>query len=503
MITDTIQSGDPPYLIGIDLGTSSCKVCAVDASGRPLGTCSAGFPTITPRAGWAEQDPERWIPAVTQATRELLSERSVPPELVGGISLSSAAHIAVLLGADGRPLRNAILWYDQRSQIEVDELKSRQGDEIFRQSHNSVSPTWTLPQLLWIRRQERELWSKVRRVLLSKDYLSSWLTGRKTTDPATALSSMLLDAEAERWSERLLEPLGLTPEVLPQVLPSTEPVGSLTAPAARELGIPAGVPVINGTLDSAAETYGAGVVRAGDCLLRLATAGGIHLVVDGPRPHPRLITYPHPLPPLWYSQAGTNSCTSALHWVFSTIGSDRPRTFQEWDSTVAAIPPGAEGLFFHPYLSGERCPYWDSRLRASFTGATFSHRPEHFVRAAYEGTAFSLRDALTVLDDLGVRRGTITAVGGGTAGSLWTQIVCDVIGETLHVSRGTDSAYGTALLGLVGIGLYSDVSQPLARSKQETQILSPDPKRKERYSSLFNLYLEIQQKLQPVYHTKI
>ncbi len=324
MTTNKLQPGDPPYLIGIDLGTSSCKVCAVDVSGRPLGTRSAGFPTVTPRAGWAEQDPERWAPAVTQATRQLLSESSFSPERIGGISLSSAAHIAVLLDAEGCPLRNAILWYDQRSQNEVDELRSRQGDEIFRQSHNRVSPTWTLPQLLWIRRQEGDLWSKMRRVFLSKDYLSSWLTGRQTTDPATALSSMLFDPEAGRWSERLLEPLGLPPEALPQVLPSTAPVGSLTATAAQELGIPAGVPVINGTLDSAAETYGAGVVRAGDCLLRLATAGGIHLVVDGPRPHPGLITYPHPLPPLWYSQAGTNSCTSALHWVFGTVGSNRP-----------------------------------------------------------------------------------------------------------------------------------------------------------------------------------
>ena len=421
-------------------------------------------------------------------------------ELVGGISLSSAAHIAVLLDADGRPLRNAILWYDQRSHHEVDELRSSQGDEIFRLSNNSISPTWTLPQLLWVRRQERDLWPKIHRVLLSKDYLSNWLTGQLTTDPATALSSMLFDAQAGDWSERLLEPLGLAPEVLPRVLPSTSPVGSLTATAAQQLGLPAGVPVINGTLDSAAETYGAGVVRAGDCLLRLATAGGMHLVVDGPRPHPQLITYPHPLPPLWYLQAGTNSCTSALHWVFGTVGSDRPRTFQEWDETVESIPLGAEGLFFHPYLSGERCPYWDSRLRASFTGATFNHGPAHFIRAAYEGTAFSLRDAMTVLDDLGVRRGTITAVGGGTAGRLWAQIVCDVLGETLHISRLTDSAYGAALLGLVGIGLYSDVSQPLARSKQETEVLSPDPERKQRYTALFSLYREIQQKLQPVYH---
>ena len=239
---------------------------------------------------------------------------------------------------------------------------------------------------------------------------------------------------------------------------------------------------------------------AGDCLLRLATAGGIHLVLEAPHPHPGLITYPHPVSPLWYSQAGTNSCTSALHWVFRTVGSSRPGTFQEWDASVEAVPQGAEGLFFHPYLSGERCPYWDGRLRASFTGATFSHRPEHFVRAAYEGTAFSLRDALGVLDDLGGRRGTITVVGGGTAGRLWTRIVCDVLGKTLQVSRVTDSAYGAALLGLVGIGLYSDVSQPLAGSRQELEVVSPDPERARGYTAFFDRYREIQQKLQPVYH---
>ena len=162
------------------------------------------------------------------------------------------------------------------------------------------------------------------------------------------------------------------------------------------------MPVINGTLDSAAETYGAG----GDSARRLPAAAG-HGWRDPPGPGrgaaliPGLITYPHPVSPLWYSQAGTNSCTSALQWVFRSVGSGRPGTFQEWDPDVETVPQGAEGLFFHPYLSGERCPYWDGRLRASFSGATFGHRPEHFVRAAYEGTAFSLRDALRVLDDLG------------------------------------------------------------------------------------------------------
>lgn len=500
MSTVTSQPGRPPYVLGMDLGTSSCKVCAVDAGGRHLGARSAGYPTLTPRAGWAEQDPLHWVPAAIEATRRLLSEGPVPPDRVGGVCLSSAAHIPVLLDAGGNSLRNAILWYDQRSLDEVEELKSQRGEEIFRLSHNSVSPTWTLPQLLWVRRREPEVWSKVRRVALSKDFLSQWLTGRWTTDPATALSSMLFDARGGNWSEPLLEPLGLRAEVLPRVHPSTARVGSLAAAAAEALGVPSGVPVVNGTLDSAAETYGAGVVRPGDCLLRLATAGGIHLVLEEARPHPGLISYPHPVAPLWYSQAGTNSCTSALQWVFQSVGSGRAGTFQEWDADVEAVPQGAEGLFFHPYLSGERCPYWDGRLRASFTGATFGHRPEHFVRAAYEGTAFSLRDALGVLDDLGGPRGTVTVVGGGTAGRLWTRIVCDVLGKPLQVSRVTDSAYGAALLGLVGVGLYPDVSQALAGSRQELEIVSPDPERARGYSALFQRYREIQQQLQSVYH---
>lgn len=503
MSTNQIEAGLPPYVLGIDLGTSSCKVCAVDASGWHLGARSVSFPTLTPRPGWAEQDPKHWVPAVIKATRRLLSECPVPAERVGGIALSSAAHIPVLLDADGSSLRNAILWYDQRSLNEVEYLKSQRGEEIFRLSHNSVSPTWTLPQLLWIRRQEPEVWSKLRKVALSKDYLSNWLTGQWTTDPATALSSMLFDPHAGGWSRFLLDPLGVALEALPQVHSSTAQVGSLRAGASQELGIPAGVPVVNGTLDSAAETYGAGVVRPGDCLMRLATAGGVHLVLEKPRPHPGLITYPHPVSPLWYSQAGTNSCTSALQWVFRTVGTGRPGTFEEWDPGVATIPQGAEGLFFHPYLSGERCPYWDGRLRASFTGATFSHRPEHFVLAAYEGIAFSLRDALSVLDDLAPSRGTITVVGGGTAGKVWTRIVCDVLGTPLQVSRVTDSAYGAALLGLVGIGLYSDVSQPLSRSNQDLEILSPDPERSRAYTVLFNRYREIQQKLQPIYHNLV
>ena len=488
------------YVLGIDLGTSSCKACAINLSGNLLATSSASIPTSIPNPGWAEQRCEDWIPAIIKATKHLLLTNAIPSEKIVGISLSSAAHIAVLLDSKRQPLRKAILWSDQRSLKEVEKLSSLFGDEILRSTYNEVSPTWSLPQLLWIRRHQPDLWSKVQNVLFSKDYISNWLTGEITTDPATAVSSLLFDANTESWSETLLQPLGLNTTQLPQVLPTTAEVGRLTIEASNHLGVPTKIPVINGTLDSAAETYGARVITPGQSLLRLATAGGIQLVLEQPQPHPQLITYPHPIRPLWYSQAGTNSCTSALNWVFQTIGSEKPPLFETWDESIKSIPPGTEGLFFHPYLSGERCPYWDGKLRASFTGATFKHSPAHFVRAAYEGIAFSLRDAFTILEKLGNSGGGITAVGGGTAGTLWTQIICDVIGKPLKVSHKVDSSYGAALLGLAGISGKENIAGLISKLPQQEKIFYPDPEKTDFYSNLFQQYKEIQHNLQPIYH---
>ena len=495
------------YVLGIDLGTSGCKACAVDAAGRVAAEGSVGYPTSSPQPGWAEQDPADWIGAVVEAVGKLTESGAVAPTDVAGLALSCAAHIGVLLDEHDQPLRPAILWSDQRSHQEVAELERECGDEVFQLTHQRVSTTWTLPHLVWVRRHEPDVWSQVRRVLLSKDYLLWWLTGRRVTDPATAVSAQLYDARAGQWSERLCGLAELTTDMLPQIVPPTDVAGTLTDAVAKKLGLPPATPVVVGTLDSAAETYGAGVDQPGQCLLRVATAGGAHLVLPEPHPHPRLITYPHPRQPLWYSQAGTSSCASAVRWAIDCFSSDGTLSFEDWDRLAASAPAGCEGLMFHPYLAGERCPYWNPDLRASFVGATAAHGTAHFARAVYEGTACSIRDALSALAELGIGPAPFVAVGGGTASGIWMQILADVLDRPLDIAPAADSSYGAALLGLEGLGLRAKseapehAEQPTGDKSSVARRYAPRETESAAYDQLFERYRRVQQALAPLYGT--
>lgn len=417
-----------------------------------------------------------------------------------GISLSSAAHIAVLLDKENKPLRNAILWLDQRSHGQAARLAEGMGSDILDITKNQVSSTWTLPHLLWIKEEDPLAWQKTRSILLSKDYAAFFLTGIKCTDPATAVSSMLYDVQTESWSSKLCSMAGVNPDFLPEIRPVTARVGTLTPEAARILGLKAGIPVINGTLDSTAETFCAKASASGDLAIRLASAGGVHLLVDCPCPHPKLITYPYPLTPHWLIQAGTNSCASAIQWACKSMTVDNEISFDAWDASAAEAGPGAEGLVFHPYLSGERCPYWDNRLRASFTGLSFQHNLPHIARAVYEGCTFSIKDAMAMLSTFSGKAESVSLIGGGAKSKLWSSIVCNVLGVDIVRTPEVDSSYGAALLGLYGLGVYTDIRDAQRCAHFGGEHMIPDKETHILYQSIFRIYLEIQQAMQPIYH---
>jgi xylulokinase len=492
--------GTREAVLGIDLGTSECKVCLVAADGGVVRTAREGYPTHSPRPGWAEQEPADWLAAVARATRRLLAECDAPPDRIAGLALTSAAHIGVLLNAEGAPVRRALLWNDQRSAAEAAELEREHGETILRQSLQAASTSWTLSHLLWIRRHDPEAWARARRLLLSKDFLAAWLTGVTATDPGTAVSSQLFDATTNAWSPELCAMVGLCVDALPSVRPATAPIGGLTAEAAGTLGLRAGTPVIAGTLDSATELLAAGVLSPGQGLVRLATAGGVECVIREPKPSRKLITYPHPVQPLWYCQAGTNACASSVRWGTRIFGGDGEVPFATWNAWAAATPPGAEGLLFHPYLSGERAPQWDPRLRASFVGATLQHGPGHFARAVYEGTACSIRHAMSALPAAGTGMETLAVVGGGTRSAVWVQILADVLNRPLLVAEEADSAAGAALLGLVGLGLADDLAALAAARAGRGRLVTPDPQCAVRYDKLFTVYVATQESLAALYH---
>ncbi len=484
-----------PCVLGVDLGTGSCKVCVVAADGRVLGVGAAAYPIRTPQGGWSEQDAGEWLPAVARAMAGLWEGLRPRPD-IAAIALSSAAHIPVLLDADGAPLRPAILWNDVRSGAEAARLVAEIGETILAQTCNQAGTTWSLPQLLWVREYEPDVWRRVRRICLSKDYLFHLLTGRFVTDAATAVSSLLYDVRGRRWSEGLCARLEISPAILPEVAPVAEPAGTLLSAVADRLGLPHGLPVMPGTLDSVTETYSTGAVLAGDCVIRLGTGGGVQVLRPGPIGHPQLISYPYPIGLLWLSQAATNACGAAVDWVARMLGLPSAEALSALASTAA---PGAGGVVFHPYLSGERTPYWNSALRGSFGGLSLAHGPGHLARAALEGIAYSLRDAFSVFEgDAGVPEvSTMTVVGGGAKSAVLVRILCDVFARPIRVHLGADSACGAALLALDR--LHGD--SPARARADSASALQPDPTTSQLYADRFAEYRRIAARLVNQYGT--
>ena len=326
------------------------------------------------------------------------------------------------------------MWTDQRSVEQAARLEAEAGEAIFRIGYQKPTPTWTLPQLAWVADHDPGPLRATRRVLFTKDFVRHQLTGTWETDHIEAQGSLLYDMAGRRWSEELCRLIELPPEVLPPLVSPTDVVGRVTPAAAGETGLVAGTPVVAGCSDSAVEGYAAGAIRPGQMILKLATAGNVNVMTAEPHPHPRTLTYSHVIPGMWYTVSATNTAASAERWFRDTFcqheveqaASEGRSVYELLHAMAAEVPPGAEGLVFHPYLIGERSPYWDANLRGSFTGATMRHGKSHFVRALLEGVAYSLRDCLRTILEMQLPVDEIRLIGGGAKSNLWAQILADV-----------------------------------------------------------------------------
>ncbi|WP_233860130.1 xylulokinase [Paraburkholderia sp. HD33-4] len=491
------------FVLGLDLGSSSCKVCALDVSGRILGTETESYPTVFPQPSWAEQDPSHWIAALGKASKKLVSSLGLMGKNARGLAITSAAHIAVLLDSEKKVLRNAILWSDQRSAREAKEIADNAGDEVLRLSNNWPTSTWSLAHLAWLRKKEPQVMRETRYVLLSKDYIGFLLTGRMVTDPSAAVSAMLMDVDHGTWSKQLCDLIDLDVSVLPEIVPTGDEIGTITNWGAQILGISEKARVFNGSMDSTAETFAAGVRTSSQFVIRLASAGGIHVIADPALARRNLISYPYCDGPFWLSQAGTNTCASAVAWARRSLTSEKEiPDFNEWSVLAAKSSPGSSGVMFHPYLSGERCPYWDGELRASFTGLSLHSTKSDMARAVYEGTAYSLRDAARVLEAEGVHLDEVKIVGGGAHSDLWTQTVANVFDCPVTPISHADSSAGAALYSLVGLGLFegfAEVPHDVLTSKVDTRVL-PNASLKSFFQDEFERYRFAQQHISAVAH---
>lgn len=485
------------YLLGVDFGGSASKATLMDSEGKVIATARAEYETFHPRPGWCEQNPAAWYEALKKNIRQLLTETGMTAASIAAICLDGPTHTAVLLDKANRVLRPAIYWTDQRSVRQVEYLRENYGALIEKLTLHKVGTIWTLPQLLWVKENEPEIWNELFQIVFIKDYVRYLLTGEFFTDYIEAQGSMLFDYNANVWSLALCELVELDPAKLPPVISPLAEAGKVTKRAAEETELKPGTPVICGSTDTALEVFAAGAVKPGQMTIKLATAGRICIITDRPFKDDNLINYSHVIPGLWYPGTATKSCAASYRWYRETFGED----YQALDSAAESVPPGAEGLLFHPYLTGELTPYNDPHLAASFTGITAGHTKAHFNRAVLEGVGFSLFDCLKTLDALKIPRdNTAQIIGGGAKSKLWRQIVADILGINLFYPENCDSSLGAAMLAGVATGIFADFAQAVKSCCRIREATEPDITRHERYGLLFDKYKQIQKALAPVYH---
>lgn len=496
-------------LLGIDLGTGGCKVTFIDETGSFVGEGYAEYPSNRPKVNWTEQDPADWYAGFKKALGIAVARGNLDLSAVAGICCDASAHNAVLLDENDAVLRRCIMWTDQRSTKESAWLNEHHGEEIFRRCHAYASPTWTLPQLMWVRDNEPETFAKVRRIFFTKDYLRHLLVGGSfCTDHIESQGTLLTNNPENRWSAYLCNLCSLPMEVLPPIKKPTDIAGGICKKVAAETGLAEGTPVIVGATDTALENYGAGGISKGDCVIKLATAGVVAVFTHEVHPNPKAFNYPHVVPGMWYFSLGTSAAAYSLRWYRDAFfpaetaaeAQGGEKSYRIMDREAATVPPGCDGLIYHPYLSGERAPHWDSLLRASFTGFSAGHTRGHFNRAILEGVAYSQRENFEVVVSQGLRIETVRLVGGGAQSTLWQSIMANALKCPIIKLETDDSSFGAAMLAGVALGIFADHETAIATCVKVKSRVDPDPAISAVYDSLFPVYRKIHSVLAPVYH---
>src|ERR1044071_681087 len=417
-------------LLGIDISTTGAKALLIDASGAVLASATTPLTLSTPRPLWSEQDPEAWWQAIIKSIHQALLEAHASGDQVAAIGLTGQMHGLVLLDEQGRVLRPAILWNDQRCGAECDTIRERLGKErLVQLTGNDALTGFTAPKILWVQAHEPEIYHRTRHVLLPKDYVRYKLTGAMAMDKADGSGTMLFDLQARDWSSEMLAALDLPVEWLPATYEGPQVTGGVTAEAAAVTRVRACTPVVAGGGDQAAQAVGVGAVKAGIVALTLGTSGVVFASTDAPliEAQGRLHAFCHAVPGRWHLMGVMLSAAGSLQWYRDTVAPSS--SFEELMNEAQAVPPGSEGLIFLPYLSGERTPHPDPLARGAWVGLTVRHTRAHLTRSVLEGVAFGLKDSFALLQGAGLGKlEQVRVSGGGAKSELWRQILADVMG---------------------------------------------------------------------------
>jgi len=485
--------------LGIDVGTGGSRALLVDERGG----VRAGYTALhedmqMARPQWAEQRPQNWWDAVVEAIRGVLAQSGVSGVNVKGIGLSGQMHGLVILDEAHQVIRPSLIWCDQRSQAQVDFVNAKIGREnVLRYTANPVLTGFTLPKLLWVRDNEPANFARVRQMLLPKDYVRFRLTGEFATEVSDASGTSVFDVVKRRWSYEMMDGLGLDRAILPRCYESSEVTGAITAEVAALTGLKAGTPVVGGGGDQAESAVGNGIVEVGIVSCTLGTSGVVfaHMEKVAYDPAGRVHTFCHAVRDKWHVMGVTQGAGLSLQWFRNQLAPGA--AYDALTEEAAGSPAGAQGLFWLPYLMGERTPHLDATIRGGWVGLTARNTRADLIRAVIEGVSYSQRDCLDILEDWGVAVSDVRASGGGAKSAFWRGLLAGVLNKrvvTLETQEG--SAYGAALLALAG--QYGSVPEMCRVAIKETEAVTPDAAEAAFYAKAHRVYQSMYPALRPI-----
>lgn len=481
------------YVIGIDLGTSAVKILLVNQEGDVVQEISKPYPLIQEKAGYSEQNPEDWVNQTVAGVSDLMREFSGQPEDIEGISFSGQMHGLVLLDLNNDILRPAILWNDTRTTEECEDIYAKVGkDRLIETTKNTALEGFTLPKILWVKKQEPELFDKVNKFLMPKDYVRYRLTGKLHTEYSDAAGTLLFDVPNKKWSKEICNLLNIDIDICPPLVASHDEVGTITEKYAEHTGLALSTRIFAGGADNACGAVGSGILEDGKTLCSIGTSGVLlSYEENGDKDFQGKVHYfNHGVPDSFYTMGVTLAAGYSLSWFKETFALGE--SFESLLSEIKSVPAGSNGLLFTPYIVGERTPYADSSIRGSFIGIDSSHRRKHFARAVLEGITFSLNESLQIFRENGKEIETIISVGGGAKNEEWLQIQADIFNaKVVGLSSEQGPGLGAAMLAAYGCGWFDTLSECADKWLIVEKEFTPHKENMETYKGLFKIYQKI------------
>ncbi|HHV62152.1 MAG TPA: FGGY-family carbohydrate kinase [Firmicutes bacterium] len=492
-------------LLGIDIGTSGCKLAAFDFEGQVAGTVTMKYKTYYPHFGYVEQDAGEWWRATCDGIQAMIRDYGIDPGEIAAVGVAGQSWSCLPVDEAGVPLRNTMIWLDRRAVEQARWMKEKLGeDRLIALNGNPVDPAYIVPKMLWLKENEPEVYNRAHKFLQSNAFIVFKLTGIYSQDYSQGYGFHFFNISKGAWDEGVAGELGLSPEKVAPIYNCHEVVGEVTRQAAGETGLCEGTPVVAGGLDAACCTLGAGVIRPGQTQEQGGQAGGMSIQVDQPLIHPKLILSYHVLPDQWLLQGGTVGGAGTLKWFDERLGAGARQvakergisSFEVMSEEAGQIKPGSDGLIFLPYMAGERSPIWNSKARGVFFGLSYDKTEAHIIRSIMEGVGYSLLHNLDTAEEVKAYARELVSVGGASNSRVWTQIKADITGRPIHVpSSDHATTLGAAMLAGMGVGVYKDFEEAVNRTVHIQRTHIPDESNHRIYRRYYELYIELYNRL--------